>query len=108
MQLPLRDVSEEERIKAFGSLNNCRRMDDEIYQRLIYIPAGWRVEEEHVTVYRSKKRDTRFLKGEAPKYLLRGSYVSPSLETAIINAKYVNAAPLRRIEKEFERNGIPI
>ena len=108
MQLPLRDVSEEERIKAFSSLDNCRRMDDEIYQRLIYIPAGWRVEEEHVAVYRSKKGEAKFIKGETPKYLLRGSYVSPSLEAAIINAKYVNAAPLRRIEKEFERNGIPI
>lgn len=41
-------------------------------------------------------------------YLLRGSLVSPSLEAAIMNGKYVNAVPLYRLEKEFERYGIRI
>lgn len=106
--LPTNDVSEEERIKAFGSLDNCRRMDDVVYKRLIYIPAGWKVEETHVAVYCSRKGERKFLKGETPSYLLRGSLVSASLESAIINARFANALPYRRIEKEFEQNGISI
>lgn len=104
--LPTIDVSEEEKTAAFGSLDNCRRMDDEVFRRLIYIPAGWKVEETHVAVYCSKSGDTKFLKGKTPPYLLRGSIVSPSLEAAIINGKYVNALPYRRMEKDFERNGV--
>ena len=42
------------------------------------------------------------------KALLRGSLVSPSLEAAVINAKYVNAVPLYRQEQEFERYGLHI
>lgn len=106
--LPLNDVSEEDRIREFGSLDNCRRMDDDVYTRLIYIPAGWRVEETHVAVYRSKSGEKKFLKGKTPSYLLRNSLVSPSLESAIINAKYANSAPYRRIEKEFQQFGINI
>lgn len=108
IQLPTVDVPEEERIREFGSLDNCRRMPDEVFKRLIYIPAGWKVEETHVAVYRSKSGPAKFLKGETPPYLLRGSIVSPSLEAAIINAKFANAQPFRRIEKDFEQNGVCI
>ena len=108
IQLPTIDVSEEERIRVFGSLDNCRRMPDEIIKRLIFIPAGWKVEETHVAVYRSKRGTPKFIKGEAPAYLLRGSIVSPSLEAAIINAKFANAQPFRRIEKDFGQNGVAI
>lgn len=48
------------------------------------------------------------VKAPHPGYLLRGSLVSPSLEAAIMNGKYVNAVPLYRLEKEFERYGIRI
>ena len=108
IQLPTVEVPEEELIREFGSLDNCRRMPDEVFQRLVYIPAGWKVEETHVAVYRSKRGAPKFIKGETPPYLLRGSIVTPSLEAAIINAKYVNAQPLRRIEKDFEQNGVSI
>lgn len=108
IELPVNDVSEEDRINAFGSLDNCIRLPDVLYHRLLYIPAGWRIEETHVAVYRSKSGERKFLKGETPSYLLRGSLVSPSLEAAIINGKYVNALPLRRIEKDFSMNGIDL
>lgn len=104
--LPTVEVPEETLVREFGSLDNCRRMPDEVMRRLIYIPAGWKVEETHIAVYRSKSGEAKFLKGETPPYLLRGSIVTPSLEAAILNAKYVNAQPLRRLEKEFERNGV--
>lgn len=108
LQLPTIEVPEEELLREFGSLDNIRRMPDEIIQRLRYIPAGWQVEETHVAVYRSKSGEAKFLKGKAPSYLLRGSIVTPSLEAAIINAKFANAQPFRRIEKDFEQNGVAI
>lgn len=108
LRLPAVEVSEEELIREFGSLDNVRRMPDEIFQRLRYIPAGWQVEETHVAVYRSKSGKAKFVKGETPSYLLRGSIVTPSLEAAIINAKYANAQPFRRIEKDFEQNGVAV
>lgn len=43
-----------------------------------------------------------------PQNLLPGSLVSPSLAAAIMNAKYVNATPLARIEREMERYGLAI
>ena len=107
-QLPTVDVPEEDLIREFGSLDNCRRMPDEVFKRLRYIPAGWQVEETHGAVYRNKTGEAKFLKGETPAYLLRGSIVTPSLEAAIITAKFANAQPFRRIEKDFEQNGVSI
>ena len=48
------------------------------------------------------------VKAKFPSYLMRGSLVSPSLEAGIINAKYVNAVPFYRIEKQFEADGLDV
>ena len=48
------------------------------------------------------------IKAPHPKNLLHGSLVSPPLAAAVINGKYVNAVPLYRLEKEFERYGLAI
>ena len=48
------------------------------------------------------------VKADHPKALLHGSLVSSSLAAAIINAKYVNAVPLYRMEQEFTRYGLSI
>lgn len=48
------------------------------------------------------------VKAERPRGLLKGSPVSPSIAAAIMNGKYVNAVPLYRLEKEFERYGLAI
>ena len=48
------------------------------------------------------------MKAPHPGYLLKGSLVSPSLEAAVMNAKYVNAVPLYRQEQEFARYGLHI
>ena len=106
VQLPTVEVPEEDLLREFGSLDNCRRMPDEVFKRLVFIPAGWRVEETHVAVYRSRSGGSKFLKGETPPYLLRGSIVTPSLEAAIITAKFANAQPYRRIEKEFGQSSV--
>lgn len=99
-------MSEKELIAEFGE-NGWYELSDEVYNRYKFTPMKIEIEEHHVGVYKSKK-DNHFKKAEHPGYLLRNSLVSPSLEAAIINAKYVNATPFYRQEQEFERYGLPI
>lgn len=47
-------------------------------------------------------------KAPHPVSLLRGSLVSPSLEAAVLNGKYINGVPFARLEKEFSRYGLAI
>lgn len=99
-------LSEEELKEAFGD-DNWKRLPDEVYSRYKFTPAKVEVEEHHVAVYAGKKTD-KMIKADHPGYLLRNSLVSPSLEAAIMNGKYVNGAPFARLEKEFDRYGLAI
>jgi len=90
---------------TFG--DKWRRLPDEIYKRLTFHPATFEVEEHHVGVYCGSDNQT-IVKANRPVDLLRGSIVTPSLEAAILNSKYVNAVPLYRLEQEFARQDIKI
>ena len=90
----------------FGK-DGWKQLPDEVYRRYSFTPAKVEVEEHHVKVYAGKKTE-EIVKAEHPGCLLRGSLVSPSLEAAVMNAKYVNAVPLYRQEQEFERYGLHI
>ena len=48
------------------------------------------------------------MRGDKPKDIFPNSIVTPSLLSSILNGKYVNAAPLYRIEQEFMRNDVSI
>ena len=99
-------LSEEELIAEFGE-KGWKQLLDEISKRYRFIPARVEVEEHHVGVYASKT-DEHMVKAPHPKALLHGSPVSSTLAAAIMNSKYVNAVPLYRSEKEFERYGLSI
>ena len=99
-------LSLEELTEEFGE-NGWKQFPDAISRCYKFIPAKVEVEEHHIGVYASKK-DEHMVKAPHPKNLLHGSLVSPSLGAAIINGKYVNAVPLYRLEKEFERYGLAI
>ena len=90
----------------FGK-DGWKQLPDEVYRRYRFTPAKIEVEEHHVKVYAGKETE-EVIKAPHPQALLRGSLVSPSLEAAVINAKYVNAVPLYRQEQEFERYGLHI
>ena len=90
----------------FGK-DGWKQLPDEVYRRYSFTPAKVEVEEHHVKVYAGKKT-VEIVKAEHPECLLRGSLVSPSLEAAVMSAKYVNAVPLYRQEQEFERYGLHI
>lgn len=83
------------------------RFPDEVYTKLAYHPASFEVLEHHVAVYHGKKEDW-ILRAEHPKEILDHSIVTASLAAGVMNAKYVNALPLYRIQQEFERQGLAL
>ena len=99
-------MTQEELAARFGE-EGFKQLPDEVYRRYGFTPAKVEVEEHHVKVYAGKKTD-EIVRAPHPGSLLRGSLVSPSLEAAVMNAKYVNAVPLYRQEQEFKRYGLPI
>ncbi|SFU96456.1 IS66 family transposase [Butyrivibrio sp. M55] len=102
-------VTDEEADNHFGK--GCwRRMKPDKYPKLRYVPASWIVERHTVDVVvgTSGMHQDEFLRGKRPKDLIEKSYVTSSLESAIINAKYVNSNPLYRIETEFNRMGFNV
>ena len=99
-------MAEGELTAEFGE-KGWKQLPDAISRCYRFVPAKVEVEEHHIGVYASKT-DEHMVKAPHPKNLLRGSLVSPSLAAAVINGKYVNAVPLYRLEKEFERYGLTI
>ena len=99
-------MTEEELTAEFGE-KGWKQLPDAISRCYRLVPAKVEVEEHRIGVYASKT-DEHMVKAPHPKNLLRGSLVSPSLAAAVINGKYVNAVPLYRLEKEFERYGLAI
>ena len=99
-------LKEEELTAEFGE-NGWKQLPDAISRCYQFIPANVVIEEHQIGVY-SSKLDEHMIKAPHPRNLLHGSLVSPSLAAAVINGKYVNAVPLYRLEKEFERYGLAI
>jgi len=101
------DVTEETLLDTFGK-GNWRSMPDEIFWQLRFEPAKWIAEKHVIKVYvgTDGMHQDEFLRGDHPNTLFRGSIATPSLEAAIINAKYVNGNPLDRIARDFQTNGL--
>ncbi len=101
------DVTEEKLLDTFGK-SNWRSMPDEIFWQLRFEPAKWIAEKHVIKVYVGidGMHQDEFLRGDHPNTLFRGSIATPSLEAAIINAKYVNGNPLDRIARDFQTNGL--
>jgi len=82
-----------------------KRLPDEVYSRLEFIPATFQVVEHHVAVYVGSK-DEEFVRAPRPADLLRNSIVTPSLMAGIANYKFANAQPINRLSKEFEASDV--
>ena len=107
--IPTHTVSREA-LDAFYGAGNWRQMPSETYKRLRHEPESWTVEVHTVDVFvgTDGEHQDEFMRGDRPKDLFRGSIATPSLLASILNVKYVNSAPLHRIEQEFSRNGVNI
>ena len=101
------DVSKEKLIHTFGE-GNYKSMPDEICWQLRFEPAKWIAEKHIIKVYVGTDglHQDEFLRGDHPGTLFRGSIATASLETAVINAKYVNSNPLDRVSRDFKANGL--
>lgn len=97
----------EDKLKAAFPDGKYKRLPDEVYKRLEFHPSSFGVMEHHVAVYARMDNET-IVKAGRPKDLLRDSIITPSLQAAVINGKYVNPLPLYRTEQEFERNDVNI
>ena len=100
-------VSREELDQSFGA-GNWKHLPDEVFWQLRFEPARWIAEKHIVEVYvgTDGMHQDEFLRGDHPATLFRGSIATPSLEAAIINAKYVNSNPLDRVSRDFQANGL--
>ena len=108
--LPVEVISHEmndDDLKKIFTSGSWKELPEETFRRVRYQPAQFTVEEHHVHVYAGDDNQT-IVKADRPRSLIRSSIATPSLVTAVINAKYVNALPLYRIEQEFRRNDINI
>ena len=101
------DIPEQELNEAFGE-GNWKNMPDEIFWQLRFEPAKWVAEKHIIKVYvgTDGAHQDEFLRGDHPETMFKGSIATPSLEAAIINAKYVNSNPLDRISRDFKANGL--
>jgi len=100
------EIPEEELIAKYGE-NGWKRLPDQVYSKLQIEPAKYTVIEHHIAVYAGKNTDD-VVKAEHPVELINNSIATESLVAAIINAKFANAMPLYRIEKEIENYGVAI
>ncbi len=107
--IPTHTVSKEA-LDAFYDEGNWRQMPSETYKRLRHKPESWMVEVHTVDVFigTDGEHQDEFIRGDRPADMFRGSIATPSLLASILNVKYVNSAPLHRIEQEFSRNGVNI
>ena len=98
------EIPEDELTELFP--DGYDRFPDEVYKTLEYHPATFTVLEHHIAVYHGKNGQIR--RAEHPVELLPHSIAAPSLAAGIMNAKYVNALPLYRIEQELGRQGLDL
>jgi len=101
------DVPKDRLDETFGK--GCyKSMPDETCWQLRFEPARWVAERHVIKVYvgMGGLHQDEFLRGDRPDTLFRGSAATPSLEAAIINAKYVNSSPLDRLCRDFQTNGL--
>lgn len=88
-------------------------MGEEIRQELVIVPAQAKVIEHVKHSYSCRKCEksnvvTPIIKSVIPEPVIKGSMASPSIVAYVMSQKYVNAMPLYRQEKEFERLGIDV
>ena len=102
---PTIELSEDELQNIFPK--GYKRLPDDVYCDLEYIPASFKVHEHHIAVY-AGKCDTGIVKADRPERLLKNSILTPSLAAGVMDLKYVQHLPLNRISEDFKRKDVNI
>ena len=91
---PVVELSEERLAKLFP--DGYKRLPDDVYAKLEYIPAEFVLHHRHIAVYADRKNEGVIVRADHPRELLPHSLLTESLGAAIITAKYASAVPLNR------------
>ena len=98
---PAVELSEEKLRELFPF--GYKRLPDEIYSKLDYIPAEFVLHHRHIAVYSDKKNEGTIVRADHPNELMPHSLLTESLGAAIITAKYECAVPLNRYSEAIAR-----
>lgn len=93
-------IPDEELEKRFPE--GYKRLPDEVYNEVEFIPARFLVHEKHIAVY-AGNNNSGIVKAKRPERLLKNSLLSTSIAAGVIDAKYVNHIPLNRLSEDFRR-----
>jgi transposase len=108
----IHDLPEEEKTCACGTAMNC--IGQEVSEKLHYVPAQLRVE-QHIR-YKYACRECEGVESDQgavvtapmPAQLIPQGIATPSLLAHILVAKFVDALPFYRQEKQFARLGVEL
>jgi transposase len=115
-----RDISVEmdkEKLDRMFGEGNYKQVSEELVRKLEHHPESFEVVDYHIAVYARKDFTVKgdeldegqsIVRAPRPAELWQHSYVTPSLLSSILFAKYVNAVPLYRQEQAFAGSGIDI
>lgn len=108
--LPVKKVehtlTDEQLLEIFPD-GKWKRLPDDVYSKLQFIPSKFEVTEHHVAVY-AGNGEKSVVRADRPVELINNSIASESMVAAIANYKYVNSQPITRLAEEFKRNDIDI
>ena len=99
---PATELPEEKLRELFP--NGYKRLPDQVYPKLEFIPARFAVHYYHIAVYADKRNEGIIVRADHPNELLPKSLLSESLAAGVINEKYINAVPLARYSSELGRS----
>lgn len=99
-------ISEEKLKELFPK--GYKELPSESYKILERIPARWVAKQKVIHIYASKDNDGKIIRANHPAELLNNSFLSSSLISALMNAKFGLGLPLNRISQEYERQGVAI
>jgi transposase len=99
-------LTDEELNEKYGP-GKWKKITEELVYKLEHHPAAFDAVTYHIGVY-AKDDNQTIVRAPHPTELFPKSIATPSLVASIINAKYVNAVPLYRLETTYKNSDVDI
>ena len=84
------------------------KIDEELSEQLVYVPASLHIEEHARFTYACRKCQEHVVTASKPAQPIEKSVAGPSLLAHVIDAKYAQHKPLYRLEDDLARYGVLI
>ena len=106
-------IKEEQRICNKCGSEMKRIGETFVHSEVVFVPAQVFVKDHYIESYecfncRKTEEKAQIIKANTPVAVMKGSYASASSVAYMLYQKFVNAVPLYRQEKDWERVGIPL